>query len=97
MHDLYAVSQNKNNSVTINLSQVSDLTNGTTLQEGHDKRPDFTLDEQLPDRGDFGGGDFLEDGFGFGDGGMGEFGDLPNVPDLTVDEPQKGQEEGGQT
>ena len=28
---------------------------------------DFTLDEQLPDRGDFGGGDFLENGFGFGD------------------------------
>ena len=77
--------------------QVSDLTNGTLLQEGHDKRPDFTLEEQLPDRGDFGGGDFLEDGFGFGDGGMGEFGELPNVPDLTVDEAQKKQEEGGQT
>ena len=74
--------------------QVSDLTNGTLLQEGHDKRPDFTLEEQLPDRGDFGGGDFLEDGFGFGDGGMGEFGELPNVPDLTVDEAQKKQEGG---
>ena len=26
---------------------------------------------------------------------MGEFGELPNVPDLTVDEAQKKQEEGG--
>ena len=26
-------------------------------------------------------------------GGMGEFGELPNVPDLTVDEAQKKQEE----
>ena len=28
---------------------------------------------------------------------MGEFGELPNVPDLTVDEAQKKQEEGGET
>ena len=38
-------------------------------------------------------------GFGFGgmvewwDGGMGEFGELPNVPELTVNEAQKKQEE----
>lgn len=76
--------------------QVSDLTNGTTLQEGGDKERDFVLEDQLPDRGDFGGGDFLEDGFGFGDGGMGEFGGVPNVSDIALEEPSKPQEgEGG--
>ena len=72
--------------------QVSDLTNGTTLQEGGDKEPDFILEDRLPDRGDFGGGDFLEDGFGFGDGGMGEFGGVPNVSDIALEEVQKQQE-----
>ena len=38
-------------------------------------------------------------GFGFGgmvewwNGGIGEFGELPNVPELTVNEAQKKQEE----
>ena len=50
-------------------------------------RSEFTMEEQLPDRGDFGGGDFLEEGFGgFGDGEMADLGALPGVSDINLDE-----------
>ena len=51
-------------------------------------------EEQLPDRGDFGGGDFLEDLGGLG--GL-ELGEVPSVGDITLDEGHKGKEAGDTT
>lgn len=80
------------------MSKIGDDTrNGTTLQEDKDKSA-FTMEEQLPDRGDFGGGDFLEDGFGFGDGGLEGLdnlgGEVPGVSDIVLEGAQQGDKEG---
>ena len=48
---------------------------------------DLAMEEQLPDRNDFGGGDFLED-FG-GLGGLEGLGDVPSVGDITLEEGQR--------
>ena len=40
-------------------------------------------EEQLPDRDDFGGGDFLEDLGGLG--GLEGLGDVPSVGDITLE------------
>ena len=72
----------------------SKIGDNTTLQSD---KANFTMEDQLPDRGDFGGGDFLEDGFG---GGMmdldnlGGPGEVPNISDITLERDQQGVEEG---
>lgn len=64
------------------------MTNGTTLLESSKKGPgDFTLeDRQLDAINDFGGGGDFLDGFGVGDEGMVDLGDLPGVSDINLDE-----------
>lgn len=47
-------------------------------------------EEQLPDRDDFGGGDFLEDLGGLG--GLEGLGDVPSVGDITLEEALKEDE-----
>ncbi len=66
---------------------ISKIRDETTLREEPNKS-DFTMEDQLPDRGDFGGGDFLEDGFGgFGDGGMMmDMGPEPGISDINLEE-----------
>lgn len=72
---------------------ISKIRDETTLREEGSKS-DFTMEEQLPDRGDF-GGDFLTEGFGgfdgFGDGEMMDMGLEPGISDINLEE---GQEEG---
>lgn len=59
----------------------------TLLPEGSSKRPrgreDMMEEEQLPDRNDFGGGDFLEDLGGLG--GLEGLGEVPSVGDITME------------
>ena len=65
------------------LSQLSDMTNGTLLGDDGNGGP-LTVKDQLPlGVGDMGGG--LMEGFGAGDGGMMDIGEMPNVSDLTLD------------
>ena len=68
--------------------QVSDVTNGTTLLDGSKKGPgDFNLEDRRLDAiNDFGGGGDFLDGFGAGDEGMVDLGDLPGVSDINLDE-----------
>ena len=88
------------------LLDEKDQTNGmlskidnTTMRSEKDKA-NFTMEDQLPDRGDFGGGDFLEDGFG---GGMmdldnlGGPGEVPNISDIALERDQQGDEGGACT
>lgn len=55
----------------------------TLLPDGAEKRAELE-EEQLPDRDDFGGGDFLEDLGGLG--GLEGLGDVPSVGDITLEE-----------
>ncbi len=65
---------------------ISKIRDDTTLRDEGNKA-DFTLEDQLPDHGDFGGGDFLEEGFGgFGDGEMMDMGAMPGISDINLEE-----------
>ena len=80
-----------------NLVQVTGDRSSTLLYENEhgegEKRGDMMEEEQLPDRNDFGGGDFLED-FG-GLGGLEGLGEVPSVGDITLEGGQR--EEGEET
>ena len=70
---------------------LSRMRDDTTLQDDQNKT-DHAMEDQLPDQADFGGGDFLEDGFGWGDGGLGgldNLGAMPSVSDITLEGGQK--------
>ena len=54
----------------------------TVLPEGGGRKGSVGED-QLPDRNDFGGGDFLEDLGGLG--GLEGLGEVPSVGDITVE------------
>ena len=56
---------------------------------------DITLEERFPDAAnDFGGGGILAgDGFGLMDGGFGDLGDFPPVPDLNLEAIEKDEME----
>ena len=55
----------------------------TTLLPGRREGGDAMEEEQLPDRNDFGGGDFLEDLGGLG--GLEGLGEVPSVGDITME------------
>ena len=73
-------------------TQVTGDHSSTLLPEGDGgegrKRGDMMEEEQLPDRNDFGGGDFLEDF-----GGLEGLGEVPSVGDIALEEGQKGEGE----
>lgn len=78
--------------------ELTKIGDNTTMRSEKDKA-NFTMEDQLPDRGDFGGEDFLQDGFG---GGMmdldnlGGPGEVPNISDITLERDQQGDKEGEQ-
>ena len=75
--------------------ETDSTANGINLPANERGRAsDFTLETQLPDRGDF-AGEFLEDGFGLGDGGMADLGGMPSMVDITLGE--GAVKEGGET
>lgn len=62
------------------------MTDGSAILGEAAEAGGVDLKERLPDLGDaFGGGGLMDDGFGLGDGGMMNLGDLPNVSDLNLD------------
>ena len=67
----------------VTFQQISGLSGGTFNGDSSTRmRSDSTLEERgLPDAAN----DFGFDGFGLMDGEFGDFGELPPVPDLTVD------------
>lgn len=90
---------------TITFSDEKDKSDGTVSKLGDETGDnntlreerggtDLTMEERPPDMGDFGGGDFLADGFGFGDGGLMDLGvEVPNVSDITLGGDQQTVEE----
>lgn len=73
--------------------ETESTTNGINLPEkSRGRASDFTLENQLPDRGGGFGGEFMEDGFGLGDGGLVDLGGMPSMTDITLGEgaPQHG-------
>ena len=55
----------------------------TTLLAEEERKGGLDEEEGLPDRNDFGGGDFLEDLGGLG--GLEGLGEVPSVGDITMD------------
>ncbi len=65
--------------------QLSAVTNDTLLGP--------VGDGALPMREELGVGDGLLEGFGAGDGGMMDIGEMPQVSDITLDQPPENQAE----
>ena len=63
---------------------MSDMTNGTLLGDKGEAGA-ITMADRLP--GGLGGSGLVDEGFGPGDGGMMDIGEMPNVSDLTLEQP----------
>ena len=64
-------------------SQISELADGTLLGD-KDKAGPVTMGDRIPE---LGGSGLVDEGFGPGDGGMMDLGEMPNVSDLTLAQP----------
>lgn len=64
--------------------QIGDMADGTLLGDDGKAADAITMEDRPPG---LGGSGLMDEGFGFGDGGMMDFGEMPNVSDLTLDHP----------